>query len=144
MAPAAAGWLEALRAGGQLSIVTAAVVAAEDAGGRLRVTLRRRGEAAVQSLEFDAVVNCIGPADAPFGAGSPLYDRLLADGMVRPHPLGLGLDTGTGGAVRTARGELSPALFTIGWMRRGELWESVAIPELRDQAAELAERLTAA
>jgi hypothetical protein len=25
-------------------------------------------------------------------------------------------------------------------MRRGELWESVAIPELRDQSAELAAR----
>ncbi len=144
MAPAAAGWLESLRAAGRLTIVTGALVAAQDAGGRLRVTLRRRGEAATETLEFDAAVNCVGPADAPFGAGSPLYDRLLADGLVGPHPLGLGLDTGAGGAVRSAAGELSPALFTIGWMRRGELWESVAIPELRDQSAELADRLAGA
>ncbi len=140
MAPAAAGWVESLRASGQLAIVTGAVVAAESAGGRLRVTLRRRGETAADVREFDAAVNCVGPADAPFGAGSPLYDRLLADGLVRPHPLGLGLDTGAGGAVRDAAGELSTAIFTIGWLRRGELWESVAIPELRDQSGELADR----
>ena len=84
MAPAAAGWVESLRASGQLAIVTGAVVAAESAGGRLRVTLRRRGETAADVREFDAAVNCVGPADAPFGAGSPLYDRLLADGLVRP------------------------------------------------------------
>jgi uncharacterized NAD(P)/FAD-binding protein YdhS len=142
MAPAAAHWVESLRAGGRLTIVTGAVVAAEDAGGRLRVHLRRRGEAPTEAWEFDAAVNCVGPADAPFGAGSPLYDRLLAAGLVRPHPLGLGLDTGPGGAVRNAAGELSEAIFTIGWMRRGELWESVAIPELRDQSAELAARFT--
>jgi uncharacterized NAD(P)/FAD-binding protein YdhS len=140
MAPAAAGWVESLRASGQLTILTGAVVAAEAAGGRLRVHLRPRGEAATEAWEFDAAVNCVGPADAPFGAGSPLYDRLLAAGLVRPHPLGLGLDTGAGGAVRNAAGELSETIFVIGWMRRGELWESVAIPELRDQSAELAAR----
>jgi uncharacterized NAD(P)/FAD-binding protein YdhS len=140
MAPAAAGWVESLRASGQLTILTGAVVAVQDAGGRLRVHLRPRGEAATEAWEFDAAVNCVGPADAPFGAGSPLYDRLLAAGLVRPHPLGLGLDTGAGGAVRDAAGELSETIFVIGWMRRGELWESVAIPELRDQSAELAAR----
>ena len=35
---------------------------------------------------------------------------------------------------------LSSTLFTIGWLRRGELWESVAIPEIRTQAAEIAGR----
>jgi hypothetical protein len=44
--------------------------------------------------------------------------------------------------VRDAAGALSANIFTIGWMRRGELWESVAIPELRDQSHELADRLT--
>jgi uncharacterized NAD(P)/FAD-binding protein YdhS len=142
MAPAAAGWVDSVRGNGQLAIVPGAIVAAEEGGGRLRVHLRPRGEAATETREFDAAVNCVGPADAPFGAGSPLYDRLLADGLARPHPLGLGLDTGAGGAVRDAAGALSANIFTIGWMRRGELWESVAIPELRDQSHELADRLT--
>ena len=35
---------------------------------------------------------------------------------------------------------VSSTLFTIGWLRRGELWESVAIPEIRSQAADIARR----
>jgi uncharacterized NAD(P)/FAD-binding protein YdhS len=144
MAPSAWEWIEELRQRGVLTIIAATPVAVTETASGLNVTVRRRETGDAEVMQFDAAVNCIGPGDSPFGAGNPLYDRLLERGLVRPHPLGLGLDTGTGGAVRTARGELSPALFTIGWMRRGELWESVAIPELRDQAAELAERLTAA
>jgi hypothetical protein len=34
-------------------------------------------------------------------------------------------------------------LFTLGAVRRGELWESVAVPELAAQACALAERLAA-
>lgn len=143
MAPAANGWVGSLRSSGQLTIVAGSIVGAEQVGERVRVDLRRRGEASIKTHTFDAVVNCIGPADNPFTMGSPLYDRLLAGGLVRPHPLGLGLDTVDGGGVRSGPGELSTSIFTIGWMRRGELWESVAIPEIRDQAAEIAERLAA-
>jgi len=34
-------------------------------------------------------------------------------------------------------------MFTLGSPRRGDLWESTAVPELRVQAARLAERLLA-
>jgi uncharacterized NAD(P)/FAD-binding protein YdhS len=141
MAPAAEGWIEELRGRGALTIVAGTPVAVEEESPGLAVTLRRRGAAAVDVVRFDAAVNCIGPADSPFGAGDALYDGLLAAGLARPHPLGLGLDTGDGGAVRDAAGAPQPWLSTLGWMRRGELWESVAIAELRDQAAEIAARV---
>ena len=32
-------------------------------------------------------------------------------------------------------------LFTLGSLRRGDLWESTAIPELREQARALASRI---
>ena len=35
-------------------------------------------------------------------------------------------------------------LFTLGAPRRGELWETVAVPEIAAQAAALAERIAAA
>lgn len=141
MAPAAWEWIEALRQRGALEIVAGTPVAAQDDGEGLSVTMRRRGGAATQVVRFDAAVNCIGPADSPFRAGDPLYDRLLERGLARAHPLGLGLDTGEGGVVRDAAGRALPWLSTLGWMRRGELWESVAIAELRDQAAEIAARI---
>jgi uncharacterized NAD(P)/FAD-binding protein YdhS len=138
MAPAAAGWVEELREEGRLRIVAAAIASVEADGARLAVRLRPRSGGPVETLHVDAAVNCAGPADSPFAAGSPLYRSLLESGLARPHRLGLGLDTGPAGAVRDAEGRLSETLYTIGWLRRGELWESLAIPELRDQAAELA------
>lgn len=138
MAPAASGWIAELRERGRLRIVAAAIDTVEEDGGRLAVRLRPRLAGAVETLHVDAAVNCAGPADSPFAAGSPLYRSLLEGGLARPHPLGLGLDTGPAGAVRDVDGRLSETLYTIGWLRRGELWESLAIPELRDQAAELA------
>jgi uncharacterized NAD(P)/FAD-binding protein YdhS len=143
MAPAASGWVQELRADGRLRIVAAAIASVEDGGGRPVVRLRPRGGGAVQTLHVDAIVNCAGPADSPFTGGSPLYRSLRDAGLARPHPLGLGIDTGPGGAVLDADGRPSETLYTIGWLRRGELWESLAIPELRDQAGALAELFTA-
>jgi uncharacterized NAD(P)/FAD-binding protein YdhS len=141
MAPAAWGWIEDMRERGSLTIVAGTPLAVVEDGSGLAVTVRRRGGAAEEVMRFDAAVNCIGPADSPFGAGDALYDRLLERGLARPHPLGLGLDTGVGGTVLDAAGRPQPWLSTLGWMRRGELWESVAIAELRDQAAEIAARI---
>jgi uncharacterized NAD(P)/FAD-binding protein YdhS len=141
MAPAAWEWIEDMRRRGVLEIVAGTPVAAADAGSGLAVTVRRRGAAAAEVMRFDAAVNCIGPADSPFGAGDALYDRLRARGLARPDALGLGLDTADGGAVCDADGVPQAWLSTLGWMRRGELWESVAIAELRDQAAAIAARL---
>jgi uncharacterized NAD(P)/FAD-binding protein YdhS len=140
MAPAAWGWIGDLRERGTLAIAAATPLAAEADGDGLAVTLRRRGTGAAEVMRFDAAVNCIGPADSPFGAGDPLYDGLREQGLARPHPLGLGLDTAAG-AVCDADGAPQPWLSTLGWMRRGELWESVAIAELRDQAAAIAGRV---
>jgi uncharacterized NAD(P)/FAD-binding protein YdhS len=126
-----------------LTIVTGTPVAVAETAAGLDVTVRRRDTEGSEVMRFDAAVNCIGPGDSPLGAGDPLYDRLLERGLARPHPLGLGLDTTDGGAVRDAAGAAQPWLSTLGWMRRGELWESVAIAELRDQAGQIAERVGA-
>jgi uncharacterized NAD(P)/FAD-binding protein YdhS len=141
MAPAASDWVQELQDQGRLRIVAAAIASVEDGGGPPAVGLRPRGGGAVETSHFDAIVNCAGPADSPFTGGSPLYRSLLDAGLARPHPLGLGIDTGAGGAVLDAGGRPSKALYTMGWLRRGELWESLAIPELRDQASALADVL---
>src|SRR5207244_10639573 len=136
--PAASGWVEELRRDGRLRVVAAAVVSVDEDGGRLAVGLRPRGGEETETLRVDSIVNGAGPADSPFRRDSPLYTHLRDTGLARPHPLGLGIDTGPGGAVLDADGRPSRTLYTIGWLRRGELWESLAIPELRDQAAALA------
>jgi uncharacterized NAD(P)/FAD-binding protein YdhS len=67
-----------------------------------------------------------------------LLQSLTARGVARYDALGLGLDVDGRGALLSGAGTPSDALFAIGPLRRGALWETTAIPEIRVQAAELA------
>lgn len=69
-------------------------------------------------------VDCTGPGRA---IDDPLVRTMAADGLVRPGPHGIGLDA-------TPEGRIGRALWTIGPMRRGVLWETTAAPEIRAQA----------
>jgi uncharacterized NAD(P)/FAD-binding protein YdhS len=138
MAPEIGARVRALRASGQLTIVAGRLRAVDEDDAELTVSAARCDTGAIASWRVGYAVNCTGPGVSIVGAGSPLLDDLRVQGLARPHPLGLGLDTGEGGALRQASGRLSTELHTLGWMRRGELWESVSIPEIRAQAAALA------
>jgi uncharacterized NAD(P)/FAD-binding protein YdhS len=61
--------------------------------------------------------------------------------MIRPDELGLGLDTSETGALIDANGNASADLFLVGPLRKGQLWEHTAVPELRAEAVQMAERL---
>ncbi len=75
--------------------------------------------------------------------GSPLLDSLFAQGLAVAGPLGSGLWTDQAGALRNQDGSFSRILFNVGPGRQGTLLESIAVPELRHQAVELAGLLTA-
>ncbi|WP_245173181.1 FAD/NAD(P)-binding protein [Streptomyces aureus] len=85
------------------------------------------------------VIDCTGPGPRP---QDPLWRSLFETGAAVPGPLGLGVAT-RDGRLLDAQGRTGLALFTLGAPRRGELWETTAVPEIRVQAAELAEGLLA-
>src|SRR5207244_2874675 len=72
----------------------------------------------------------------------PLVLNLLARGMIHPDPLFLGLMTAPNGAALNYLGQPSTNLYTLGSLRKGMLFETTAVPELRAQAEELAAELT--
>jgi uncharacterized NAD(P)/FAD-binding protein YdhS len=84
------------------------------------------------------VVNCTGTE-----AGirqHPLLARLEAAGFCAPGPLGLGVAADSSGRVLDRSGRPT-GMFTLGPLRRGELWETTAIPEIRTQAFGLAQQI---
>ncbi len=87
---------------------------------------------------MDRVINCTGPEGDCRKITSPLLANLLRDKLVRPDPLFLGLDSAKDGAVIDAAGAASDLLYTAGPSRKGTLWETVAVPEIRAQVSELA------
>jgi hypothetical protein len=48
-----------------------------------------------------------------------------------------------GGLIRNQAGDVIEGLYTLGSTQKGRLYESIAVPELRGQAADLATRLLA-
>lgn len=136
MAPAVAAEVDGLRHQGAWRIEADTVVdgaGLPDGGVEVRFgsgTVRR----------FGAVVNCTGPARLPSG-GNIFVRRLLDEGLARTGPFRMGLDVDTDGRVIDARGAVHSRLWTIGALRRGVLWETTAVPEIRDQATVLARRL---
>lgn len=72
---------------------------------------------------------------------NPLIEKLLQSGLARPGTHGLGLDTDLDGALRDHSGHANPNIYVLGSLRTGQLWESLAIPDLRNQAADLVKRI---
>jgi len=105
------------------------------------VTCRRRRDGQTEELHVGRVINCTGPEADWRRIDNSLLSSLFAQRLARPDPLFLGLDTDRDGSVRNDRGVASTSLFAIGPMRKGSLWETTAVPELRQQASTLAEHI---
>ena len=63
---------------------------------------------------------------------------LAKQGLVRHDALGLGLDADRSGRLIGGAGEITPGLFGIGPSIRGVLWEIIAVPDIRNQAPQVA------
>lgn len=117
--------IDALRAVDRLVLHTGEIVGVDELADGLLVTL-----SSGETMKVGTVVNCTGTHEDVGTAGDPLVDQLIATGQARPGPLGLGLDTAPDGRLLPG----GAPLWTIGAQRRGNLWETTAFPEIRQQA----------
>lgn len=135
MAPTTAESVSRARIARRLRVHVGAVAdAAAPDDGSLLITLSNG-----QEIRAGWVIDCTGPGPR---LEDPLWRSLFERGAAVRGPLGMGVATRDGRLLDAeGRGELG--LFTLGAPRRGELWETTAVPEIRVQAAELAQELLA-
>lgn len=113
--------------------------------GERCLQLHARGpHGAPLALESACVVNATGVELRVQAMRNPLLTELEGRGLARPGPHGIGLDTAEAGRVVDAGGIAQDDVFALGSLRIGSLWESLAIPELRVQAGEIAVAVVAA
>ena len=105
------------------------------------VTVSQRKTQTNHILHVSRVVNCTGVAADYRRSPHPLITNLRSQKLIRPNAIGLGLDTDTHGALYAADGNVSTLFYTLGTPRKGDLWETIAVPELRGQAQELSKAL---
>jgi uncharacterized NAD(P)/FAD-binding protein YdhS len=90
------------------------------------------------------LVACTGPSADIGRTTDPLLRHLIGTGLavVGPHRLGLAVDPR--GQLVGPDGGARPGLFALGLLRRGTVFETTAIPEIRAQAVALAPLLATA
>ncbi len=141
-APQTAARVQSMRDEGRLVVRAARLVRIEQTSqagpNPVRVTLRPRGATYVEHLDVDHVINCTGPHPNLARGGGELLASAIRAGLIVPDELGLGLRAAPDGALLRRNGSASPRLFTLGPPRRGDRWETTAVPELRVQAQSLA------
>ncbi|MFJ1932377.1 FAD/NAD(P)-binding protein [Kitasatospora sp. NPDC088160] len=91
-----------------------------------------------RALRVGAVLNCTGSEAELTRVDDPLITDLLTTGLGSPAPVGGGFDTAADGRLLPAGGRAPAPLWTLGSLRRGNLLETTAIPEIRCQADDLA------
>jgi uncharacterized NAD(P)/FAD-binding protein YdhS len=143
MAAVIARRIDAALSDGRLEIIAGRVAAMDVKPDRVRTAITRRREDDPEVLDFDRVIDCRGH-NTDIDTQSPLYAHLLADGLIRPDALGLGLDVGEDDALVGKDGRPSRRLYALGPPTRGRYWEITAIPDIRRQAARLADVLAEA
>ncbi len=137
VAPEVGKLLETEMAEGRLEIHGGRITEYRENADSVEVAYRVRGCRELKTLCVDYVINCTGPNDNCLKVGSPLLNDLLNQKLVRPDALFLGLDTADNGALLDFNGRPSDFLYALGPLRKGNLWETIAVPELRVQVSEL-------
>jgi uncharacterized NAD(P)/FAD-binding protein YdhS len=134
IAPEVAATIVRMVEDGRLEIVAGRIVRMEEARDGVSVEYHRRGRSEIKSARFDYVFNCTGPLGSIGRTRDPLLRGLLDDGHIRPDHLGIGVEVD-----ERSRAAGSPRLWAMGPLTKGRYWEMIAVPDIRGQAAAVAD-----
>lgn len=134
IAPDVSRQLAGLVAGGRLEIIAGKVAEMGSANDGIAALIRRRGHDRAKEYPFAFAFNCTGPLGAIERTCDPLLRQLLDSELVKADHLGMGLDVDERSRATTAK-----LLWALGPLTKGRYWEIVAVPDIRGQAAAVAE-----
>ena len=138
IAPEVAQQLHDLIQQGRLEIVAGRIQSVEDKDGALHVAYRRRGSDRISEGRFAYMLNCTGPLGTISRTSDPMLKQMLADGLIRPDELGIALDVDDKSRLAGC-----DHAWALGPMTKGRYWEIIAVPDIRGQAAEVANDIEA-
>jgi hydroxyacylglutathione hydrolase len=139
MAPPIADVIESELSNGTLEIREGHLKTVDASPAGAHITLRAHDDNG--SFYADRVINCTGPSMNYRRIPSTLLQNIFNRGLVTSGSLGTGFHCSKDGAVIDVSGLASEIIFNLGPGRLGDLIESIAIPEIRQQAVELASTL---
>lgn len=128
----------ALLASGAVRVIAGRTESVKADGEILHVVAREKQTGLVRELACGWIVNATGPSPSNSATANPAIGSLLIQGLLAVDEQNLGVKTAADGTAIDARGQTVSDLLVVGTLRKPELWESTAVPELRTQAANAA------
>lgn len=113
---------------GRLVYKAARIASADAEGDGIAVTYRERNADAPQTERVDAIVNCTGPEPRPDRTRNPFMRALVARGLARTHPAGVGFDVTADCAAIGADGTPNPRLRVFGPLTLGAFGDPQGTP----------------
>jgi uncharacterized NAD(P)/FAD-binding protein YdhS len=141
IAPQVAERVQGMRSSGKLRVAAGRIsgVTVSPAGADVR--WRPRGGTAAEQISVRRIVDCTGPQADIRRAGEPLLAALLHDGRIRADPCRIGIDVDRHCRILDHNGLAAARLFAVGPLTRSTFWESVAVPDIRVLARDLADTI---
>ena len=132
IAPEVGTGIARIIADGRLEVVAGRVVSARKAAEGIEVVFRRRHARADHSMIVGYAFNCTGPLHAMASSKDSMLRSLLDAGEVKPDHLNIGVEVD--GTCRAGE-----HLWAMGPLTKGRYWEIIAVPDIREQAAAVAD-----
>lgn len=126
---------------GSLEVSAGRVLEATVLDDQVLATVAFRGGATPITRHFDRVLVCAGPETDVTRWPAPWMRGMLDNTWLTPDTLRFGVRTAEDGLALNPLGEPVDWLSIVGPLRKADLWESTAVPELRVQAADTAHRV---
>ena len=143
LAPEIGELLQSLQDSGQLKVRAARLLRAGLRADSAEVLIRERGQEQIQVEHYDYVIRATGLDTDLLRSTHPLASHLRDSGVISAEVNGLGLNVTDDFEVIDQHGHRVAGLSCLGPLLRGHLWEITAVPELRNAAKVLAQRLRA-
>ncbi len=140
MAPETYELIEAAKARGQVKILAAHLTSVERTAQGFVAAFRRRGATANETVQVAGIVNCTGPKQKLSADPTNFLGALIAAGIAKADPLGLGLAVdGDFRVIGNAKN-----IYALGPLTRERFGDTYGAPEIEGQAERLATQLAAA
>lgn len=141
MSPRTAEDVDSVLATGQLRIRAGRLLRAGLLEDSIYTLIKPRGETQAERERFDVLIRATGLNTDIGDTSHTLIRNLSSSGMVSADPFGLGINVSSRYEVFDEVGQPIKGLYCLGPLLRGNLWEIIAIPELRDAARDFARQL---
>lgn len=110
----------------------------------LNVEVLLRKQKSYKTIKASCAINCTGPQTNYNTIENELYQNLIQKKIILPDANRLGIKATINYEILKSESTVHKNMYAIGSLLRGVLWETTAVPELKQQAYDIAQQIKSA